>query len=138
MALENFCNFAGEIRKRRHSMDRQTGKKELSILIPNYNNVCVSLVETLQRQAEALGIDYEIIVADDASPDLAPIDKNRAINALPHCHYTVRRRTPAARPPATISAATADTTGCCFSTATSPSPTGGSWSAMWPTATRAW
>lgn len=73
-------------------MERQTGKKELSILIPNYNNVCVNLVETLQRQAEALGIDYEIIVADDASPDLTAIDKNRAINALPHCHYTVREK----------------------------------------------
>ena len=43
-------------------------KTEVSVLIPNYNNVCVDLVTVLQRQAEALGIDYEIIVADDHSP----------------------------------------------------------------------
>ena len=45
----------------------QWNKKELSILIPNYNNVSVELVTCLQKQAEALGIDYEIIVADDCS-----------------------------------------------------------------------
>ena len=62
-------------------------KKELSILIPNYNNVCVELVTVLQQQAEALGISYEILVADDASPDKEKIRENEAINALLHCHY---------------------------------------------------
>ena len=65
-------------------------KKELSILIPNYNNVCVGLVTVLQQQAEALGIDYEILVADDASPQIKSIHQNQAINALPHCRYIVK------------------------------------------------
>ena len=65
-------------------------KKELSVLIPNYNNVCVGLVKTLQQQAEALGIDYEILVADDASPQMDTIQQNKAINILPHCRYIVK------------------------------------------------
>ena len=63
---------------------------ELSILIPNYNGSCVELVEELQRQALQLGINYEIIVADDASPDKASILPNEAINALPHCRFIVK------------------------------------------------
>ena len=65
-------------------------KKELSILIPNYNNVCVELVTVLQQQAEALGISYEILVADDASPMKEAIRQNEDINALPHCRYIVK------------------------------------------------
>ena len=57
----------------------------LSILIPTYNYDCTQLVRDLQLQAERSGIDYEIIVADDASPIQAYKEKNRAINALPHC-----------------------------------------------------
>lgn len=64
--------------------------KELSILIPNYNNICVGLVTVLQRQAEVLGIDYEILVADDASPQKKTIQQNQAINDLPHCRYIVK------------------------------------------------
>ena len=67
-------------------------KNELSILIPNYNNVCVDQVKDLQRQAQALGIDYEIIVADDASPDKESIRANEVINQLPHCRYIVKGR----------------------------------------------
>jgi len=63
---------------------------ELSVLIPNYNNVCVGLVAVLQQQAEALGIAYEILVADDASPQKDTIRMNRAINELPHCLYIVK------------------------------------------------
>ena len=66
-------------------------KTELSVLIPNYNNVCVELVTVLQRQAEALGIDYEILVADDASPEKETIRENEGINALPHCRYIVKQ-----------------------------------------------
>ena len=40
-------------------------KNEISVLIPNYNNVCVGLVTVLQRQAEALGIG-----------DATPIDRS--------------------------------------------------------------
>ena len=65
-------------------------KKELSILIPNYNNVCVGLVSVLQQQAEALDIDYEILVADDASPQAEFIQQNLDINDLPHCRYIVK------------------------------------------------
>ena len=68
----------------------QWAKKELSILIPNYNNVCVELVRVLQQQAAALGIDYEIIVADDASPQKDTIQLNQPINELPHCQYIIK------------------------------------------------
>ena len=68
----------------------QWAKKELSILIPNYNNVCVELVAVLQQQAEALGIDYEILVADDASPQKDTIPLNQPINELPHCRYIIK------------------------------------------------
>lgn len=62
----------------------------LSILIPTYNGVCTVLVSDLQRQAEALGVDYEIIVADDGSTDHATIEANRRINDMSHCRYVER------------------------------------------------
>lgn len=68
----------------------KTKKREVSVLIPNYNNVCVELVTVLQRQAEALGISYEILVADDASPMKEAIRQNEDINALPRCRYIVK------------------------------------------------
>ena len=64
-----------------------------SILLPSYNNVCVSLVQALQRQADALRgkldkpFRYEIIVADDGSTDAACIDANRVIGDMLHCRY---------------------------------------------------
>ena len=39
----------------------------LSILVPVYNFNSRPLLERLHSQAEALNIEYEIIVADDAS-----------------------------------------------------------------------
>ena len=57
----------------------------LSILIPTYNYDCTRLVRDLQSQAERAGIDYEIIVADDASPLKEIREKVREINAWPHC-----------------------------------------------------
>lgn len=66
---------------------------DLSILLPSYNNVCVSLVHVLQRQADALRgkldkpFRYEIIVADDGSTDAACIDANRVIGDMLHCRY---------------------------------------------------
>lgn len=66
---------------------------DLSILLPSYNNVCVSLVQVLQRQADALRgkldkpFRYEIIVADDGSTDAACIDANRVIGDMLHCRY---------------------------------------------------
>lgn len=66
---------------------------DLSILLPSYNNVCVLLVQVLQRQADALRgkldkpFRYEIIVADDGSTDAACIDANRVIGDMLHCRY---------------------------------------------------
>lgn len=68
----------------------------LSILIPTYNGVCLSLVTELQRQAEELKkikggeFCYEIIVADDGSTDTDAINANMGINDLPCCRYIVR------------------------------------------------
>ena len=61
--------------------------KELSILIPTFNDECVLLVSQLQQQAEVARIVYEILVADDGSTQKDIIDANRAINSLPHCQY---------------------------------------------------
>ena len=61
-------------------------KKQLSILIPSYNNVCTGLVEELSRQAESLvaqGLCYEILVADDGSDDATSLGLNERINTLP-------------------------------------------------------
>lgn len=57
----------------------------LSILIPTYNYNCVRLVRDLQEQTSRAEIEYEIIVADDASPNHPHKEKNREINTLPHC-----------------------------------------------------
>lgn len=65
--------------------------KELSILIPTYNDVCTHLVSVLQQQADALGTAYEIIVADDGSTREDVIIENRSINLLPHCRYVERK-----------------------------------------------
>lgn len=66
-------------------------KRNLSILIPTYNDACTVLVESLQRQAETLGMeDYEIVVADDGSTDDDILAQNRHINQLPHCRLIER------------------------------------------------
>lgn len=59
----------------------------LSILIPTYNYDCTRLVTDLQQQAEQLDINYEIIVADDASTISAYKEKNRKINTISHCRF---------------------------------------------------
>ena len=66
--------------------------KNLSILIPTYNDPCADLVRVLQRQADLLDIDYEIIVADDGSTRQEVIEANRAINLLPHCRVEERKQ----------------------------------------------
>lgn len=63
----------------------------LSILIPTHNYVCLTLVADLQRQAEALGVPYEIIVADDGSTDAWIVEQNQAISTLPHCSVLSQR-----------------------------------------------
>lgn len=58
---------------------------KLSILIPTYNEPCLTLVRALQRQCMAESIRYEIIVMDDASTDTAAIALNRTIADMAHC-----------------------------------------------------
>jgi len=57
----------------------------LSILIPIYNYNGIKLVTDLQAQAMNLGIEFEIIVADDHSPK--PVQANEAINHLAFARY---------------------------------------------------
>ena len=64
--------------------------KNLSILIPIYNDVCTMLVSTLCKQAEALPINYEIIVADDGSTCRDSVEANRAVNRMPHSRLIER------------------------------------------------
>ena len=65
----------------------------LSILLPSYNNICLSLVKELQLQASSIdGLMYEIIVADDGGEDLNVKEENSAINELPNCRYITRER----------------------------------------------
>lgn len=66
---------------------------QLSILLPTYNNVCVTLVKALQEQAMAIpALKYEIIVADDGSKDASAINANQVINQLNNCRYIVRKK----------------------------------------------
>lgn len=65
-------------------------QKSISILLPTYNCTCVTLVRALQAQCVAAGIDFEILVADDASTDKSSIATNRAIEALEGVRYIVR------------------------------------------------
>ena len=65
--------------------------KSLSILIPTYNDICVTLVRDLLDQCnDATGLDFEILVGDDGSTSKTSIDSNRQIDTLPHCRF-IRR-----------------------------------------------
>lgn len=64
----------------------------LSVLIPTYNTVCYDLVACLQQQAAAIGMNYEIIVADDGSTDDTTVEANKAINDLPCSLYIIRSK----------------------------------------------
>lgn len=59
----------------------------LSILIPTYNFDCTPLAVELQKQITAHNIEAEVIVMDDASPDDALRNTNKAIDSLPHCRF---------------------------------------------------
>ena len=71
-------------------------RSEISILIPVYNYICLPLVQTIQQQAACLGIQYEILVADDGSTRLDTVTANQAINTLPSCRF-IRREVNAGR-----------------------------------------
>jgi glycosyltransferase involved in cell wall biosynthesis len=65
--------------------------QSLSVLIPTYNHVCVSLVEQLLPLLQAAAIQYEVIVADDGSTDEDTIVANRAVSLLPSCRFIERK-----------------------------------------------
>ncbi|QBZ97827.1 glycosyltransferase family 2 protein [Flavobacterium sangjuense] len=59
----------------------------ISILIPTYNYNTLPLVEELHRQAVSESIEFEIIVADDASPINENTEINSKINQLSNCRF---------------------------------------------------
>ena len=63
-------------------------KRSLSILIPMYNGDCRPLAAELNRQAQAVaGLDYELLVIDDASTDKQQVERCREISQWPHCRF---------------------------------------------------
>ena len=62
-------------------------KKGLSILLPTYNCLCIDLVKALHRQCEPLDIPFEILVADDGSPDRSFVENNKTIEQLSYVRY---------------------------------------------------
>lgn len=64
--------------------------ESLSILIPAYNWDCSQLISDLHAQGDALGIEYEIIVADDCSTDFDKLQSVRdTARRLQHCSFTI-------------------------------------------------
>lgn len=64
---------------------------KLSVLIPTYNYTCYKLVYDIHEQAEQLGIDYEIIVAEDGSQYPVSIIANHKIIDLSNCRHIQRK-----------------------------------------------
>lgn len=65
----------------------------ISILIPTFNDDCRGLVGSLISQAERIkGLEWEILVADDASTNTAVAEANSTIGKLEGCRY-IRRST---------------------------------------------
>lgn len=63
-------------------------RTELSILIPTYNGDCRQQVSALLRQASAIeGLTFEIVVADDHSPDRSLASLCRETGRWPHCRF---------------------------------------------------
>lgn len=57
----------------------------ISFLIPTYNYDCTALVRELCRQADEAGVDYEVLVADDASTDAEVAHALTDVGNMPHC-----------------------------------------------------
>ena len=57
----------------------------ISLLIPTYNYNVHPLVLELNRQCKQCGIDFEIIVLDDAGTQF--FDENQAINSIENCTF---------------------------------------------------
>jgi len=66
-------------------------KRELSILLPTHNNICLPLAERLCQLAEKTdSLTWELIVADDGSTDKQTLAANRAITSLPNARLIER------------------------------------------------
>lgn len=63
----------------------------LSILIPTHDYTCYQLVADLHKQAEKLGVPYEIIVAEDGSRSQVNIIANHKITELSYCRHIVNK-----------------------------------------------
>ena len=63
--------------------------KELSILIPSYNSICIEMVKQLHAQCLNIAqpFHYEILVADDGSTNPKIIKANQDIEQLAHCTF---------------------------------------------------
>ncbi|MBQ0022076.1 MAG: glycosyltransferase family 2 protein [Prevotellaceae bacterium] len=61
----------------------------ISILIPTHDYTCYKLVYDLHEQAERLGVQYEIIVAEDGSRDQVSVIANHKITDLSNCKHVV-------------------------------------------------
>lgn len=59
----------------------------LSILIPVYNWNITSLVQSLQKQLQIAGIEYEMIILDDASPQEQFHLENKCLATSPYILY---------------------------------------------------
>lgn len=59
----------------------------LSILIPTYNYDITRLVKSLVDQLQEQTIAYEIVVADDCSPDQNMVQKNKTIERFHFCRF---------------------------------------------------
>ena len=58
----------------------------LSILIPTFNRDCTHLVQSLKKQADSVnGLQYEVLVVDDASTDERTKKANRIIAKWDNC-----------------------------------------------------
>ncbi len=65
----------------------------LSILIPVFNQSCGGLVARLRQLCDAVAwLEYEIIVADDASTNLEIQARNALINGMPNCRFVVKEQ----------------------------------------------
>ena len=65
--------------------------KELSILIPTFNDECGLLVDSLTKQlSKQHALAWEIIVADDGSTNKTVLNQNRRINLIDGCRVIER------------------------------------------------
>jgi len=62
----------------------------LSILIPTYNYNITKLVNDLHNQAKSLGIDFEIVVAEDGSTFF--LEENKKIESLQNVRYEILKK----------------------------------------------